>query len=355
MATEMTYAILWNHYSARVSIESRGFKPLSQALITGNELHTALAAAGSRVTPDKIERWRREGLLPSPNQIGHGRGNGSHTEVPLASVAQALEIAGLYAMRRKRNWVGWQLWLRGFDVAERYWREPLEKARSTIEWGREAGTNYNERQSKKTGLIASAIKSAALTIARRTPLFAPVAKLPPDMVETLIGYGIEILRGEFTGFSPAADDNPDRDLDAVIEAIGAVMAEHHLIGGHSIDFKGQIEPALREIGKGFSRIIRQRRIAEPSPEARQEFLMGLEIGTSLYHNSKPQFGRNALGLGIFNRIATNPAITIQALMLLVWSEYRTISDMKLSFSQIAEMHELTTQLVSKNPELTMKM
>lgn len=323
-----------------------GHKPLEQLWITGNELRATLAAAGLSVTSKQIERWRHEGLLPSPRQIGHGRGKGSHTEVPLASVAQVREIVRLYTIRRRRDWVGWQLWLRGFEVAEHYWLGPQERARDTIGWGREAGTKYNERQSKTTGLVASAIKSAALIILRRTVFFAPAAKLPPDMIETLIGYGIEILHGEFMGFSIAVDDGPNRDLQAVIEAIGAVMAKRHLVGGHSIDFESQIEPALREISQAISRIMRQRGIAEPSPEARREFLMGLEIGMSLYSSSKPQLGRNALGLGLFYRIATNPALTLQAAMLLVWSDYRENSKMKLPFSKITEMHEEAMKLVS---------
>lgn len=317
---------------------------LEQGWITSDRFREALANSGSSVTPVQIERWRREGLLPSPRQIGNGRGKGSHTEVPLASVAQAQEIASLYAIRRKRNWVGWQLWVRGFDVAERYWREPLENAQRALSIVRDAGTKFEAIRSETDGADADAIKAAALAIARGTVLLAPFTKLPSDMVETLIGYGIETLRGEFTGFSTAADENPNRDLAAVIEAIGAATAEHHLVGGHGIEFKGQIEPVFREISEGVSRITRQRRIAEPPLETRQEFLMALEIGIWLNRHFKPQFGRNALGLGAFSRIAANSAITLQATMLLVWAEFRQISETKLVFSEIANLHNSALEL-----------
>jgi hypothetical protein len=66
--------------------------------------------------------------------------------------------------------------------------------------------------------------------------------------------------------------------------------------------------------------------------------MGLGIGIGLYRHFKPQFGRNAFGLGAFIRIAASPAITLQAAMLLIWAEFRQISKTKLLFSEIVNLH-----------------
>src|SRR5690606_24318824 len=134
-----------------------------------------LAKADPPISSDQIERWRREGLLPSPMQFGHGRGRGSHTEVSSASVAQAREIARLYAIRRKREWVGWQLWLRGFDVAERYWCEPLEKARNAILETQQAVRRY-ERSAQAATVSSDTLKCRVLDAVRNTPLHAPLKK-----------------------------------------------------------------------------------------------------------------------------------------------------------------------------------
>jgi len=196
---------------------------------------------------------------------------------------------------------------------------------------------------------AGSIKAAAWVMTRGTILDAPMAKLHPEMVETVIGYGIEIVNGKFAGFSLDGDAKPNRkDLNAAIETIGATAAERHKIGGYGIDFSKLIEPVLQEISHALSRIIRQRKFGEPPVEARREFLTGLELGIELNRHFKPEFGRNALGLGRFSRIAANPAITIQAAMLYIWAEYREISKVKLPFPAIATLHNSAIQLGGKS-------
>lgn len=309
--------------------------------ITGAEFRGALAKVGSSATAEQVERWRREDLLPHPRQIGHGRGKGSHTEVPFASVAQVQEIVRLYAIRRKRDWVGWQLWLRGFDVAERYWREPLENARKALLETRKAVVRY-ERSSMAAHADPTAIKDRVLSAVRHTPLYAPMTKIPAEYVETLTGFLQEIVLGEFTGFSRESNSHPNRkERNAVLTVMGANTTGSRLIAG----FGGTIESELQDIAKAFATIARRNSVAEPSREVRHEFLAAMEIGTSLYWISKPILGHRALS--IFNRIATNPAIATQAAMLLVWTEYRNVSNSILPLSAIDEMRNSAIAIASK--------
>lgn len=309
--------------------------------ITGAEFRDALANAGSSATAEQVERWRREGLLPHPRQIGHGRGKGSHTEVPFASVAQVQEIVQLYAIRRKRDWVGWQLWLRGFGVAERYWREPLENARKALLDTRKAVVRY-ERSSLAANANPTVIKDQVLSAVRNTPLYAPMTKIPAEYVETLTGFFQEIVLGEFSGFSREGNSNPNRkERNAVLTVMGANTAGSRLVAG----FSATIESELKDIAKAFAAVARRNSIAEPSREARHEFLAAMEIGISLYWISKPILGHRALG--IFNRIATNPAIATQAAMLLGWTEYRNVSNSILPLSAIDEMRNSATAIASK--------
>ncbi len=314
---------------------------MKHSWITGAEFRDALAKAGSSATAEQVERWRREDLLPHPRQIGHGRGKGSHTEVPFASVAQVQEIVRLYAIRRKRDWVGWQLWLRGFDVAECYWRKPLKNARKAMLDTRQAAVRY-ERATLVAHADPTAVKDRVLSAVRNTPFYAPMTKIPAEYVETLTGFLQEIALGEFTGFSREGNSHPNRkELDAVLTVMGANTAGSRLIAG----FGGTIESELQDIAKAFAAIARRNSIAEPSREVRHEFLAAMEIGISLYWISKPILGHRALS--IFNRIATNPAITTQAAMLLIWTHYRNVSNSILPLSTIDEMRNSATAIASK--------
>lgn len=332
----------------RRSLTIRRRKLLKHGWITGAEFRDALAKAVSSATAEQVERWRREGLLPHPRQVGHGRGKGSHTEVPFASVAQVQEIVRLYAIRRKRDWVGWQLWLRGFDVAGRYWREPLENARKALLDTRKAVVRY-ERSSLAAPTNPTSIKDRVLSAVHNTPLYAPMTKIPAQYVETLTGFFQEIVLGEFTGFSWESNTQPNRqERNAVLTVMGANTAGSRLIAG----FGGTIENELQDIAKAFAIIARRNSIAEPSREVRHEFLAAMEIGISLYWISKPILGHRALG--IFNRIATNPAIATQAAMLLGWTEYRNFSNSILPLSAIDDMRNSATAIASKFRSLTTK-
>ena len=312
------------------------------------EFRDALVKSGTCATASQVERWRREGLLPHPRQIGHGRGKGSHVVVPSSSVAQVQELVRLYAIRRKRKWVGWQLWLRGFVVAERYWREPLESARNALLETRHAALKY-QRSTVAAQTDPAAFKGRVLSAVRNTPLHTPLTKIPPDFVETLAGFMLEILLGKFTGFSREGNSQPNRqERDAVLAVMGANTAVSRLIA----DFAGTIESELQDIAKAISAIARRNSIAQPSAEARHEFLMAIEYGTSLYWISKAILGHKALGA--FNRIATNPAIAPQAIMLLGWAEYRKISNSISPLAASEEMRNLAVEQASIILELNKK-
>lgn len=263
--------------------------------------------------------------------------------MPLASVAQAQEIDRLYVIRRKREWVGWQLWLRGFDVAEHYWREPLENARNALLETRQAARRY-ERSALATHNDPAALKGRVLRAVRNTPIHAPLAKITAEFVETLAGFLQEIILGKFTGFSPEINSQPNRhERNAVLAVMGANTAGSRRIA----DFAGTIEIELQHIAKAFSAIARRNSITEPSAEARHEFLAVMEIGISFYSISK--VAGHPKALGIFNRIATNPRIPIQAVMLLGWTEYRKVSNSIMPLSQIDQLRNWAILSASKMP------
>jgi hypothetical protein len=247
-------------------------------------------------------------------------------------------------------------------VDERYWRPTLEGAQAMLWEVRKAAGEF-QRRAERTNYDPADIKSAVLEALGHSPLgaslLASLKKIPDEMVETLIGFGIEIVQGKFSGFSADTDEEADnatknarrgkkelsKELNGVITVLGANVGERHAIDGQTLNFSGVIEKQLQEISKGIGKIHRDRPIIEPSIEARREFVQAVEMGTTLYRAASEIFGRSALGLGVFNRIATNPAIAIQATMLLGWIELRKISKELLLPSEIASLSAKLDEII----------
>jgi hypothetical protein len=97
----------------------------------------AALAAGFDVTADQLRRWHRTGLLPRPEQVGLGRPRigerrgeqerGSTVVYPVGTTAQLLALCALRGKHKKLDRLGWPLWWRGYDVAERHVRKPLAR------------------------------------------------------------------------------------------------------------------------------------------------------------------------------------------------------------------------------------
>lgn len=306
--------------------------------ISAQEFRAGLLNAGSNATPDQIERWRRNGLLQRPKQTGLGRGRGSLINVPAISIAQTLEIERLFAIRRKLRWVGWQLWLNGFPVSEEYWHQPLQTAQRWVLEVRAVARQFDITQ-LNVDQDSECIKQVIVTAMRGTALDSQLNKIPAELVETLAGFLQEIVTSNFQGFSPDTDLRPNADeRDAVLRAVGVKSKSAQEI----VDFAGSIEIELEQISKAFSVISFRNAIAEPPIEARQDLRYAIEIALYSYRNSKTLTGGKSFK--VLNRIATKPAIIIQAIMLLLWAEYRQISKTILPFSEIAEIHRQVSEL-----------
>lgn len=303
-----------------------------------------LAEAGSIVTDAQIERWRRQGLLPRPRQTGLGHSRGSVVMVPPETAAQAMEIERLYRIRRKRDWVGWQLWMQGYEVDDRYWKTALEEARSSILDVRQIVKRIDrDANDRETDL--DALKAIILKHAEGTPFHAPLSKLQPDILETMVGFGKEILLGRFEGFSHEGDAQSNRtEHEAVLAILGALTAISHTVFGKRIDFANLIEPILIDLSKALGAISPNRPMPEPSKAIRRELAQVIGIAVMLYRSMEWIFGRPAFGLRTINWIAANSSIKLPAAMLLFWTRYRAVSLNILPPDKIEALHAGATCL-----------
>ena len=95
---------------------------------TREDIALAVKAAGlSLPSEHQLENWRYEGLLPRVKQVPNPY-HGSATQFPSGTAKQTVKIIQLLAVKKKLDFVGWELWWAGFPVDEKYWKPHIEKA-----------------------------------------------------------------------------------------------------------------------------------------------------------------------------------------------------------------------------------
>jgi len=107
--------------------------------VTKSELFSAFEEAGVSISDHRLERWRSWSLLPAVLKPGKGYPGGSVVFYPETTIDQAIEANRIFSIKRNKHFVGFELWWRGFDVDEKYWRlviegcsEPLPRFRRKI-------------------------------------------------------------------------------------------------------------------------------------------------------------------------------------------------------------------------------
>lgn len=100
-----------------------------------DDLVSLAAQHGYRINRQWLSKYARIGLLPprpAPRGLGRGKGRGGayspDTARQLVALLQLLKMHG-----KNLSKIGWVLWVNGFDVHQRYWRDPLIDAASKWE------------------------------------------------------------------------------------------------------------------------------------------------------------------------------------------------------------------------------
>ena len=86
------------------------------------------AEQGRSVTPAQFDRWRKRGLLPSPNRRGLGQGLGIQSRYPESAGPQLVAACDQLAKDRDVDAALWRLWWDGFPIPEARIRPMLESA-----------------------------------------------------------------------------------------------------------------------------------------------------------------------------------------------------------------------------------
>ena len=226
-------------------------------------------------------------------------------------VAQAIDVARLFQERRKIAWVGWRLWLRGYEVHNRYWRRAIQQARDALA-AAQKGAARIERLSDAE--VADLIR-ALPTLLAGTPFAAPFGRMDAGIAETMVSFFQEIVAGRFDGLS---HDDDGKERNALIAIAGSVRADQDHAEGQRLNLNGQLAGALRDVSAGIAVLRKSAGEHAPAADLRLEFVTVFALARNTISMLSRNRGVSAFGLGTLHRILRDSNIVTEATMLLLW-------------------------------------
>lgn len=287
--------------------------------------------AGQNISRHQLERWRGMGLLPKVKQVGRGRAAGSEIHYPIGTSRQAVAIAKLFKINRKSGLVGWQLWLQGYDVDERYWLPLIEVATDQLRRVQK-GARYLDKLGDRAD--STIFDNITLAFFRGTPIAGSLKRVQPEIRPFIFGMLKEIIIGEFQAFSHTGDETEEATHQrAVLSAIGISSGRKALKVAENIGFEAGIEEQLLHISKAFEEIRSNpaSRIKCFSQEVRKEFTAAMQLLENL-HAILKVLKMSPFGTG--NAILRQQKV--QAVMIVIWAIFRQFGTIK-SIDYILQM------------------
>lgn len=297
--------------------------------------------AGFPVSRDQLERWRGIGLLPKVKQVGLGRAAGSKVRYPIGTTDQVIAIAEAFAIKRKKDFVGWRLWLQGYEVDKRYWCSHIDAGllalREAQQWMESVNRDDFSDDTDFDRLAPDLIRGLSLHKALRF--------LPDGMASYIAATFGDIIAGQFNGFSPGHEGEefflhlktfqtamgiPRRgDADKIVNELG---------------FPADLENQLRSISDAFGQIHAKSTATGDftNPAIRNELWLSMQI----LHDAHAIF--LIVGGSPFRMVdAIIRRPDIQAPMLIIWAVFRNFDSIKSSdeIRRIADMVRTTRMLI----------
>lgn len=302
---------------------------------TDRDIQAACEIACVLISSDQLRRWRLKGLLPHAKQVGLGRGAGSIVRYPIGTARQALEIHRLLGVKEKLDFVGWQLWMQGYGVAEEYWRSAIRSAWANLKhipaWLRmQEIRNPSERES-----IFDRVSIATFA---NTPFAKGLAKLPPDGRALSFGLMADVAGGSFQTSQTLDEVEQNRSRQAISTLVG--QSQNPIVGGlfKSKIFQILLEEQLEGIARAFAEFHRRPYAAllQLTPEVRRELTIILQLASEL--NSVPGFSKGPIAK--FAKVISSDQ-AVQAHMVIIWSLFRNAGTI-LAGDEIAKLGQFIT-------------
>lgn len=304
--------------------------------LNSEEIEAALTHRGLSIPQSTLRSWRESGLLPPAKRGGLAR-------YPEHTIEQAIAADRLFKRKDKNEFVGWNLWLEGFEVPERYWRPRIENgARNAFRTVRKIASLLSSEKDNKIDAFEEGLSNAVNQAIVPDPLKPIVRRMD---TASLLGT-VSLVSNAFAG-NYRKDEDADFEqsrIDGVATLSGMSRKNRHTIHGESIKFREALQSLLRSLAAtpetyldaslfGGSRLVELH-------VARDYFRHGLEAGASLHEAMRWIYGNNAFGLKLANWFRFEAPISVQAsLICLALVVLREESD---AFHTLSEIRELKT-------------
>lgn len=264
---------------------------MEQAWLSRAEFEAQLAAAGCTSSFRRHERWRNEGLLlPRPRQLPKGRG--STVEHPATSVRQIRAIERALAVDRDIKAAGAVLWIAGFEVDERYWREPMRAADDRMQRLIRIARWYIAREREET------LGDKLAEVRPRRNILAKLARrLGDEQFARVLNLGTDVVTGTFEQFEePSSDRDEFTSKEAAIAAFDFAASERDRIMGQGLNLIPALEKVLSDISSTYSAYGAKDFSDREIQTARDDVLHALKIAFCTYETLSWVYGPEAFGL-----------------------------------------------------------
>jgi hypothetical protein len=187
-----------------------------------SDVRAFLKINGFKATDRQLAEWAKKGLLQTSRQVRLGRGKGTVTCYPSGTMNQALDVMRLKCVYgRNFPMIGWMLAMGGYEVDQRYWKDPVQEVMAdwtSFEELLEVQEDGSVESSEMLYDIAEAPDSE--TVLRRSPIWPVLKRMRPSERGLLFRVIANVRAGQNALTGTWDDEEARKDKDILGLALG---------------------------------------------------------------------------------------------------------------------------------------
>lgn len=320
-----------------------------------DDIQARLSAENVIATPDQWARWRGHGFLPEVRQSGLGQGAGSVVRYSTGSADQIIKVAGLFRIKEKASFVGWELWWSGDDVADKWWRPTIEQAAQS--WRRsirliDRVVEKDELDETRTDTIFDRIPAS---FTDQQPLSQALRSIAKSEVPTFLGIIADVALRRFEGDDALQVAGERSGLEIARDGMGMRGSTDDAILGKKLRFTEALPGVLRAMARmpklpDTSRLFAGENLRLLNA-ARDDARNAFATITAFRRAVCWIYGRNAFGLGLAGWLADKSSPTVKATLVLGLMQLRRASNELLSSEEIADLRTIAERGLAQSMAL----
>lgn len=331
---------------------------IREGFMDKEEFHAWLKFAGASISETQIDDWCEKGLM-SRTPRGLGLGQGSVGLYPEIAVRQALEIDRLLKIKKRANYVGWQLWWQGFEVKERHWRPEFETQHAMVGRALPRLAKFMRAfrdDEFEAGDISKHIDISALP----PPTRRRALNIGPERFNTAILALLNAITGIETEFydDPVSGDDVDYDRKDTSALLGFAQSEKDQVAGTKLNAGRALDDVLRALSTLPSAFAQNGQYFSGASlaalyAARDDVRNIFETVAMMHQSFEWIYGKQAFGLRAAVWFAQNATPSSLAPITIAWKHIREHDHAEAFRSprEIAEMRKSAAETLARSNQL----